>query len=93
MQSPNEPKDVMKPSPSRGVYPRLEPVPPGYGGYGHTGYGHTIEADSGSFVHYFRILRRRKGALALAGAVGAVVAFLFTLPQTPVYAPGSRESQ
>src|SRR5439155_10781759 len=80
MQSPNEPKDVMKPSPSRGVYPRLEPVPPGYGGYGH-----TIEADSGSFVQYFRILRRRKAVLALTAGLGAIVAFLFTLPQTPVY--------
>src|SRR5437763_13502189 len=79
MQSlPNEPKDVMKPAP-RGVYPRLE-----YSASA-AGYPQNIDADSGTFVQYFRILRRRKGLLALGALLGAVAAFLITLPQTPVY--------
>src|SRR5947208_1560635 len=81
MQSlPNEPKDVMKPAPQRGIYPRLEYSPSAVGGYPH-----TVDADSGTFVQYFRILRRRKGLLALGALLGAVAAFLITLPQTPVY--------
>src|SRR5580704_6650837 len=34
---------------------------------------------------YWRVLRRHKGILLLAGALGAIVGFLITLPQTPVY--------
>ncbi len=34
---------------------------------------------------YWRILRRRKGTLILIACLGAIVGFLVTIPQTPIY--------
>lgn len=36
-------------------------------------------------ITYWRVLRRHKGILLLAGVLGAIVGVLVTLPQTPVY--------
>jgi polysaccharide biosynthesis transport protein len=43
------------------------------------------DPESGGLLEYWRILRRRKGTLILLAALGAVVGFLVTLPQTPIY--------
>ncbi len=43
------------------------------------------EPDSGGLLEYWRILRRRKGSLLLIAFLGAIVGFLVTLPQTPIY--------
>jgi succinoglycan biosynthesis transport protein ExoP len=81
MQSlPNESKDLLKATPYRGVYNRSDASSSAMGAYAH-----AVDAESGSFAQYFRILRRRKGTLALSALAGAVVAVLLTLPQTSVY--------
>jgi hypothetical protein len=43
------------------------------------------EPESGGLLEYWRILRRRKGTLIVLAGVGAVIGFLVTLPQTPIY--------
>jgi polysaccharide biosynthesis transport protein len=43
------------------------------------------EPESGGLLEYWRILRRRKGTLIILAGVGAVIGFLVTLPQTPIY--------
>ena len=43
------------------------------------------EPQSGGLLEYWHILRRRKGTLILLASVGAVIGFLVTLPQTPIY--------
>ncbi|HWE52089.1 MAG TPA: polysaccharide biosynthesis tyrosine autokinase [Bryobacteraceae bacterium] len=43
------------------------------------------EAGSGGLVVYFHILRRRKWTVLLAAFGGILLAFLYTLPQTPIY--------
>ena len=63
----------------------------GYGG----GYGMpypTIPAkptdenpESGGLLEYWRILRLHKGTWVVFAALGAVIGFLVTLPQTPIY--------
>lgn len=40
---------------------------------------------SGGLVEYFRIVRRHKGTLIVLGAVGGLLGFLVTIPQTPTY--------
>jgi polysaccharide biosynthesis transport protein len=40
---------------------------------------------TGGLLEYWRILRRRRGTLILFAFLGALVGFLVTLPQTPVY--------
>jgi polysaccharide biosynthesis transport protein len=42
-------------------------------------------AASGTFLEYWRILRRRKGILIFASSLGAIIGFVVTLPQTPIY--------
>lgn len=42
------------------------------------------QVDSG-LIEYWRILKRRKGTVALVGALGILAAVVITLPQTPVY--------
>jgi len=44
-----------------------------------------MEPDSGGLLEYWHILRRRKGTLILLASMGAVIGFLVTLPQTPIY--------
>lgn len=43
------------------------------------------EEQTPGYLRYWQILRRHKGAVLLAGSLGALLAFLITLPQTPVY--------
>ena len=43
------------------------------------------EPESGGLLEYWRILRRRKSTLIVLASVGAVIGFLVTLPQTPIY--------
>ena len=57
--------------------------------YTDAGYSNVpdpnAEPESGGLVEYWRILRRRKGTLLLIAGLGAIVGFLVTLPQTPIY--------
>jgi capsular exopolysaccharide synthesis family protein len=43
------------------------------------------EPQSGGLLEYWRILRRRQGTLIVLACVGAVIGFLITIPQTPIY--------
>src|SRR5579872_6141771 len=43
------------------------------------------EPESSGLLEYWRILRRRKGTLILLAGAGAIVGFLVTVPQTPIY--------
>ena len=45
----------------------------------------SSEPETGGLIEYWRILRRRRGTLFFIAAVGAVLGFVVTLPQTPVY--------
>ena len=47
--------------------------------------GHTGAKDSESLSEAWRILGRHKGVILLAALLGAMAAYLVTLPQTPVY--------
>jgi succinoglycan biosynthesis transport protein ExoP len=48
-------------------------------------YEPEAEPEAGEFIEYGRILRRRKGTLILIASLGAVIGFLVTIPQTPIY--------
>lgn len=65
---------------SQGVVPAAYTEVP-YNGVPDNGAG----PESGGLLEYWRILRRRKGTLIVLASVGAVVGFLVTLPQTPIY--------
>ncbi len=41
--------------------------------------------ESGGVVEYWRILARSKGTLILLAAIGALIGFLVTVPQTPIF--------
>ena len=43
------------------------------------------EPQSGGLLEYWRILRRRKGTLIVLAGLGAIIGFLVTVPQTPIY--------
>ena len=43
------------------------------------------EQETGGLIEYWRLLRRRKETLILIAFAGAVIGFLVTLPQTPIY--------
>jgi succinoglycan biosynthesis transport protein ExoP len=45
----------------------------------------SSEPETAGLIEYWRILRRRRGTLSFIAAVGAVLGFVVTLPQTPVY--------
>lgn len=45
----------------------------------------SAEPESGGLLEYWSVLRRRKGTLILIASLGAIVGFLVTLPQTPIY--------
>ncbi|MBI2685991.1 MAG: polysaccharide biosynthesis tyrosine autokinase [Acidobacteria bacterium] len=53
------------------------PIPPGQGKEG--------EQQTSGLVEYWRLLRRRRGVVALIAAIGLILAVLITLPMTPVY--------
>jgi polysaccharide biosynthesis transport protein len=69
---------------SKGALPAIYPES-GYGG----SYGNRLDPGSqpanGGLLEYWRILSRRKGTLILITSIGAVMGFLATLPQTPIY--------
>jgi len=50
-------------------------------------YGPDLSGDAeiGGLYEYWRIIRRRKGTLILISFLGALIGFLVTLPQTPIY--------
>jgi succinoglycan biosynthesis transport protein ExoP len=65
-------------------------VPATYSDAGYGGsYGNRLDSggqpDGGGLLEYWRILNRRKGTLILITSIGAVMGFLATLPQTPIY--------
>ena len=43
------------------------------------------EEEKGGLIEYWKILRRHKGTLIVIAFIGALLGFLITLPQTPVY--------
>src|SRR5271170_3793505 len=49
------------------------------------GYDPAAEPETGGLIEYWRILRRRKGSLILIAFIGALIGFLATIPQTPIY--------
>ncbi len=66
--------------------PDRPPVPATYTevpSYGSPDPG--FEPEGSGLLDYWRILRRRKGTLILLASLGAVIGFLVTLPQTPIY--------
>jgi capsular exopolysaccharide synthesis family protein len=78
---PHDPKDLMRPAPPQPLGPRME-----FSSFSnHSAYGRPIDVDTGGFVHYLRLVNRRKLTVASVALAGAVAAFLLTLPQTPVY--------
>ena len=89
------------PQPEDGFIVPRKPAPPDalpagrdYGqGYGY-GYDAYDDDAGGGLMEYWRILMRRKGLLILAGFLGGLAGFLYTLPQTPIYkASASMEIQ
>src|SRR3984957_10865856 len=69
---------------NKGGIPAVYPES-GYGGsYGNRSDPGSQPA-SGGLLEYWRILSRRKGTLILITSIGAVMGFLATLPQTPIY--------
>src|SRR5581483_4062355 len=42
-------------------------------------------APAAGFMSYWRMIRRRKGTLLIFAVVGALVGYLITIPQTPIY--------
>ena len=67
-------------SPEKGVVPGTYTEIP-YNGAPDLG----AESEAGGLLEYWRILRRRKGTLILVAGLGAVIGFLVTIPQTPIY--------
>jgi capsular exopolysaccharide synthesis family protein len=61
--------------------------PQTYPSYPSEAYGRDSQEDvaQAGLMEYWRILRRRKGAVILAAFLGLVAGVLFTVPQTPVY--------
>jgi succinoglycan biosynthesis transport protein ExoP len=71
-------------SPQSRLPARTEPRP-GYPERQYPGLAQPAEVDQGSLFEYWRLIRRRKGSVILIAFTGAVLGFLFTLPQTPIY--------
>lgn len=72
--------------PSPAVRPAKSAVPATYTDVGYSNAPDPgAEPESGGLIEYWRILRRRKGTLILIASLGAIVGFLVTLPQTPIY--------
>ena len=64
---------------------RKEPLSGTYTETPATGRAQAKAEPDTNLLEYWRILRRRKGTLILIAAVGAIIGFLITLPQTPIY--------
>src|ERR1700720_865734 len=43
------------------------------------------EPESGGLLEYWRTLRRHKGTLIVLVGLGALIGYLVTIPQTPIY--------
>lgn len=86
--------------PARRDHPNPAPIPanqaqapPFYPTYSSS-YTHDprLDPSQSGLLEYWHIIRRRRGAVILATVLGAVIAVLVTLPQTPIYqARGSVE--
>ena len=70
-----------------GVHYQSYAIPPGYvPGYPvPPGQSNEAEEEGPGLLEYWRLLRRRKGSVALIAAGGLILAILITLPMTPVY--------
>jgi polysaccharide biosynthesis transport protein len=84
LSEPSKNPSEFLPSPAvrreKGAYPAS------YTDYGYSAAPEpSLEPESRSLLEYWRILRRRKGTLILIASVGAIIGFLVTLPQTPIY--------
>ncbi|HEY7337639.1 MAG TPA: polysaccharide biosynthesis tyrosine autokinase [Bryobacteraceae bacterium] len=66
-------------------YARGYPANAYYAGYPDPMQEDLQETESGTLVEYWRIVKRRRGTLILAIFLGLLAAFLYTLPQTPIY--------
>jgi len=89
MSNPDE-KAPVRSLAHRNPQAEVIPAPPApeaaaYPGYAAYGYDPAGEMDGGSLFEYWRILRRRKGAVILIAFLGALLGFLITLPQTRLY--------
>src|ERR1035438_2951378 len=79
---PDQPPSVLTPHPSphlpepRHEYPNSSAFTP---------ESQQQDADSGGLLEYWRIIRRRKGTVILLTFIGALIGFVVTLPQTPVF--------
>jgi polysaccharide biosynthesis transport protein len=81
---PSNPSGAFLPSPA--IRPDKGALPASYTDAGYSnGPDPSAEPESGGLLEYWRILRRRKGTLLLVATLGAIVGFLVTLPQTPIY--------
>ena len=81
---PSNPSGEFLPSPA--IRPDKGALPASYTDAGYSnGPDPSAEPESGGLLEYWRILRRRKGTLLLVATLGAIVGFLVTLPQTPIY--------
>ena len=56
----------------------------GYPGEG-TFHSPAVELPSGGLLEYWRILQRRKATIIIVALIGMCIAFLYTVPQTPIY--------
>ncbi len=68
--------------PAPGPGPREDREGYYYGGYG---YDYYDEPAGGGLLEYWQILKRHRGSLVLITFLGAVLAVLVTMPQTPIY--------
>lgn len=78
-------------TPNEFIPPRLAPqerivVPATYSEVTLNGApGYNDEPESAGLIEYWRILRRHQGTLILLACIGALIGYLVTLPQTPIY--------
>ena len=81
-------QQLLNPSNPGGQHPaaaRKETVPGTYADITATGRPERVQEPETNLLEYWRIVHRRKGTLILIAAVGSVIGFLITLPQTPIY--------
>ncbi len=77
--------------PNNGAQVEIVPL----GQYSRNGVNHSssefVQNDSRAdhepslILRYWRLIQRRKGAILLVSVLGALAAFAFTIPQTPIY--------
>lgn len=84
--TPNDPSIVRSDADDKRVLGSLRRPQPGYG-YGllTSKTQPDLNPEPGGLIEYWQILRRYKGTWIIFSFLGAVIGFLSTLPQTPVY--------